>query len=52
MQLQKHRRIIPEITYPRVPGHEVVGIIDNVVLAVADGKKGHEWEWVGAADIA
>lgn len=30
----------PGLTYPRVPGHEVVGIVDEVGSAVAEWKKG------------
>jgi D-arabinose 1-dehydrogenase-like Zn-dependent alcohol dehydrogenase len=32
--------IFPGISYPRVPGHEVVGVIDAVGTGVADWKEG------------
>ncbi len=33
----------PGITYPRVPGHEVVGIVDAVGADVPSGKMDSEW---------
>src|SRR6516225_9252248 len=35
---------LPGVSYPRVPGHEVVGVIDAVGADVKDWRKG---EWVG-----
>src|SRR6266566_1183916 len=32
--------LFPGITYPRVPGHEVAGVIDEVGAGVQDWKKG------------
>src|SRR5499425_1364807 len=32
--------LLPGISYPRVPGHEVVGVIDEVGAGVREGKKG------------
>jgi len=32
--------LLPSISYPRVPGHEVVGVIDEVGAGVQDWKKG------------
>jgi D-arabinose 1-dehydrogenase-like Zn-dependent alcohol dehydrogenase len=39
----------PGIQYPRVPGHEVVGIIDEVGAGVSEWKKGQR---VGVAGTA
>ena len=32
--------LFPGITYPRVPGHEVAGVIDAIGAGVKDWKKG------------
>jgi D-arabinose 1-dehydrogenase-like Zn-dependent alcohol dehydrogenase len=43
---------IPGIQYPRVPGHEVVGLIDAVGADVPDWKKECVSAWVGMVVIA
>jgi D-arabinose 1-dehydrogenase-like Zn-dependent alcohol dehydrogenase len=43
---------IPGIEYPRVPGHEVVGVIDAVGTGVAGWDQVIKWESVGKAVTA
>src|SRR5499427_606428 len=42
----------PRLTYPRVPGHEVAGVIDDVGAGVSGWKKGHRVGvgWHGGQD--
>jgi D-arabinose 1-dehydrogenase-like Zn-dependent alcohol dehydrogenase len=44
--------LFPGISYPRVPGHEVVGIVDDVGAGVKDWKKGERVGvgWHGGQD--
>ena len=42
----------PGIQYPRVPGHEVAGVIDAVGPGVAGGSRASAWASAGTADIA
>ena len=42
----------PGIQYPRVPGHEVAGVVDAVGAALPDGRKANGSESVGTAGIA
>jgi len=42
----------PGIQYPRIPGHEVAGIIDAVGAGVAGWEVGQRVEWGGMAGIA
>src|SRR5438132_307032 len=44
--------LFPEMLYPRVPGHEVAGVIDGVGAAVKDWKKGERVGvgWHGGQD--
>ena len=45
--------LFPGIQYPRVPGHEVVGVIDAVGANVhPDGWLASEWAWAGTAATA
>ena len=39
----------PGIQYPRVPGHEVVGKIDEVGPGISEWKMGSAWGWAGTA---
>ncbi len=41
--------VLPGIQYPRVPGHEVAGIIDEVAPASPCGRTGSESESAGMA---
>lgn len=43
---------MPGIQYPRVPGHEVVGVIDALGPSVAGWTVAGGWEWAGTADTA
>jgi D-arabinose 1-dehydrogenase-like Zn-dependent alcohol dehydrogenase len=42
----------PGIDYPRVPGHEVVGIVDAVGPMYPNGRKACASAWAGTAAIA
>src|SRR6267378_5138037 len=44
--------LVPGISYPRVPGHEVIGVIDDVGAGVKDWKKGERVGvgWHGGQD--
>ncbi len=44
--------LLPGISYPRVPGHEVVGVIDEIGAGVKDWKKGERVGvgWHGGQD--
>lgn len=42
----------PGLTYPRVPGHEIAGIIDTAGPGVDEWKPGNGSAWDGMADIA
>ena len=44
--------LFPGIQYPRVPGHEVVGLIDAVGADVPAGKPANASESAGTADTA
>src|SRR5262249_34206271 len=46
--------LLPGISYPRVPGHEVAGVIDEVGVGVQDWKKGERVGvgWHGGQDGA
>ena len=39
----------PGIQYPRVPGHEVAGVIDDVGAGVSRGRRGSASAWAGTA---
>nr|WP_254061867.1 alcohol dehydrogenase catalytic domain-containing protein [Granulicella sp. L60] len=39
----------PGIQYPRVPGHEVAGVIDGAGAGVSGWKKGRALAWAGTA---
>jgi len=41
--------IWPGIAYPRVPGHEIAGVIDEVGTGVEGWKKGQRVGWDGTA---
>ena len=41
--------LFPGISYPRVPGHEVAGMIDEVGSGVPDWKKGNRSASAGMA---
>jgi NADPH:quinone reductase-like Zn-dependent oxidoreductase len=43
---------LPLVQYPRVPGHEVVGVIDAVASGVPDGRPGNASESAGTAETA
>lgn len=45
------RGAFPWLKYPLVPGHEVVGFVDEVGSGVTEWKKGTTWEWDGTAAI-
>src|SRR3984957_6044340 len=40
---------LPGIQYPRVPGHEVAGLIDELGAGLSVGKRGSESESAGTA---
>ena len=42
----------PGIQYPRVPGHEVAGVIDAVGLMSRGCRLARRWAWAGTAVIA
>src|SRR5713101_1609788 len=41
--------LFPGITYPRVPGHEVAGVIDELGAGGKEWGKGSVWESAGMA---
>src|ERR1700676_3585869 len=45
--------LFPGITYPRVPGHEVVGVIDELGAGVKEWRKGQRVGvgWNGGGDV-
>ena len=44
--------VLPGITFPRVPGHEVVGKIDSIGPGVSVGKSASASEWGFLVDTA
>jgi D-arabinose 1-dehydrogenase-like Zn-dependent alcohol dehydrogenase len=37
----------PGLVYPRVPGHEVAGVIDEAARGCRNGPRVKEWAWAG-----
>jgi D-arabinose 1-dehydrogenase-like Zn-dependent alcohol dehydrogenase len=44
--------LFPGIQYPRVPGHEVVGVVDTIGTGVTTGSRASASAWAGTAVIA
>src|SRR5437899_3473642 len=42
----------PGLQFPRVPGHEVVGVVDAVGAGVSQWNRASAWAWAGMAIIA
>ena len=45
-------RYWPGIQYPRVPGHEIAGVVDEVGVGLPAGGRVSEWAWAGMAATA
>jgi D-arabinose 1-dehydrogenase-like Zn-dependent alcohol dehydrogenase len=41
----------PGLQYPRVPGHQVAGVIDELARMSPPGKKASAWAWDGMPDM-